>query len=212
MATPKKQPCSACQRELPLDAFNPSSAKRRSFTCRPCLKKKNREYYNRAQENRLAWESARAHEGITLELYRSVVGEHYGRCLISGAIGMPLVLIPVSLRGPLDGEPLKSSDFVPVMRRFGHHSVLPEPHRTRFHLWLRAQNASSAPAPSVEAEAAPPAPRCPPLITKGMMVGAPKKSEIGRFLVNKAKEHGIDPVQIYEAVVFAANRRLSAGQ
>lgn len=208
MEDPK--PCSSCRRVFQRQEFNPSSGERRSWICRPCLKVKNHEYYCRAQETRLTWESSRVHEGITVELYKQVVRAHSGRCFISHAIGKPLVLIPVSLRGPLEGEPLKWTDFVPVIRSHAHLSVLPDAHRKRFQGWLRARNGPSSAFIAAEPTTAPPPPpRRPPLVTKGAVVGGPTKSQIEHYLIEKAVQSGLDPDELYTGLLFAKRRRLS---
>lgn len=174
--------------------------------CRPCRKVQNRMYYLRNTEKRLVWESSRVHEGISVELYRRVVSEHNGKCFITHAIGKPLVLVPVSLSGPLEGEALSWRNFVPVVRQHGHHSALPEPHRSRYQAWLRVRNGAAI---ATTPEPPPAIPR-PALVTKGMQVGPPKRRELARYLIDKAKEYGIDPIKLYEGIVFASANRPQA--
>ena len=117
--------CMRCGAMLARECFHASAERGRKVWCKPCCRKNAREYYKSARGALLlcARESRKgigdAAAGLTEADVRAVLRLHGGKCFVSGAKGLPLVLV---LAAPAYDAKTPSACLAPVLRVHGKRS------------------------------------------------------------------------------------------
>ena len=111
--------CMRCGAMLARECYHASAERRRKVWCKACCRKEAREYYKSARGALLlcARESRKgigeAAAGLTEADVRAVLRLHGGKCFVSGAKGLPLVLV---LAAPAYDSKNPASCLAPVLR------------------------------------------------------------------------------------------------
>jgi len=120
-----KLQCLRCGLVQPRARFHPSAERRRKIWCVPCCRVEAREYYKSSRgalllcvrESKKGLGEAAA--GLTEADVRAVLRLHGGKCFVSGAKGLPLVLV---LAAPAYDAKTPSACLAPVLRVHGKRS------------------------------------------------------------------------------------------